>query len=891
MEGFKNMLPSASKVLRDGKITQIAAEKLVRGDVVEVVSGEKIPADIRIISCIEMKVDNSALTGEVEPLLRAVECSHPEEPFETKNLAFFGTLVKEGRGRGIVVNIAEKTMLGQIADLASTGGQQKSPLRVELDRFVLLITIIALVLGVGFFFLAYFVVHYNALQCIIFGIGILVANVPEGLLGCITISLAITAQKLAEKQVLVKNLEAVETLGSTSCICSDKTGTLTQNKMTVENLWYDGEIHKADNKENKGANFEYQYEVDDPSFRTLHECAMICSEAKFDITEDQVKTPGFKYSTAPVIGDASETALVKFYQPIEDITITRGKYSIAKCKDNSDAKMPFNSTNKYALSIVLQETSDSYYCAYIKGAPEKIWKFCGRILHEGRFKDIDAEENRKFDRVNLQFGKNGERVLGFGKLHLSKERFPKDFNFITSTPDNFNFPMENFVFVGLLSLMDPPKETVPFAVKKCKSAGIKVIMVTGDQPPTAAAIAKQVNIINMKTNEDYKEEGYSSAEALEKAQAIVIHGDMIVKAFEESEEEGAATLLKWVSKPQIVFARTTPAQKLQIVKACQDAGNIVGVTGDGVNDSPAIKQADIGISMGISGSDVSKDAADMVLLNDDFASIVDGIEEGRKIFDNLKKTVVYLLTSNMTEIWPFLALIIVQIPLPLSNIFMLVICVGTDIYPALSLAYEESEFDIMTRKPRKIDDHLVSGKLLCHAYGQMGEIATAAGFFTYFTIMNVYGFPPSQLLGMLSLNAYNPRDDINYNTRSPYNPNAFFFGAQMNPGDSYNCSAYVNLANYPNWLSTTNDVVDLRQVYLNCNKATGVFTQAVSWPSNSSCYWDTLSSESNKPVCFTTEALFYAQSGYFSTVVLVQWSNIFACKSRKVYYLSYCRLH
>lgn len=348
------MLPSASKVLRDGKITQIAAEKLVRGDVVEVISGEKVPADIRIISSIEMKVDNSALTGEVEPLLRSPECTHPEEPFETKNLAFFGTLCKEGRGRGIVINIAEKTMLGQIADLASSGGQQKSPLRVELDRFVLLITIIALVLGVGFFFLAYFVVKYPILQCLIFGIGILVANVPEGLLGCITISLAITAQRLAEKQVLVKNLEAVETLGSTSCICSDKTGTLTQNKMTVENLWYDGEIRRADNKENKGPNFEYAYEVDDPSFKTLHECAMICSEAKFDISEEQRKSPGFKYSLAPVIGDASETALVKFYQPIEDIAITRAKYKVGKCKDNSDAKMPFNSTNKYALSIVYQ---------------------------------------------------------------------------------------------------------------------------------------------------------------------------------------------------------------------------------------------------------------------------------------------------------------------------------------------------------------------------------------------------------------------------------------------------------------------------------------------------------------------------------------------------------
>lgn len=257
MEGFKNMLPSVCKCLRDGKITQIPAEKLVRGDIVEVLSGEKVPADIRIISCMEMKVDNSALTGEVEPLLRSPECTHPDDPFETKNLAFFGTLCKEGRGRGIVVGIAEKTVMGQIADLASAGSGLRSPLRIELDRFVLIITTIAITLGVVFFFLAKFVVGYSALQCIIFGIGILVANVPEGLLACITISLAITAKKLAEKQVLVKNLEAVETLGSTSCICSDKTGTLTQNKMTVENQWFDGRVIRAHNRELKGRDFEY----------------------------------------------------------------------------------------------------------------------------------------------------------------------------------------------------------------------------------------------------------------------------------------------------------------------------------------------------------------------------------------------------------------------------------------------------------------------------------------------------------------------------------------------------------------------------------------------------------------------------------------------------------
>lgn len=289
--------------------------------------------------------------------------------------------------------------------------------------------------------------------------------------------------------------------------------------------------------------------------------------------------------------------------------------------------------------------------------------------------------------------------------------------------------------------------------------------------------------------------------------------------------------MKWVNKPQIVFARTTPAQKLQIVMACQKAGNIVGVTGDGVNDSPAIKQADIGISMGISGSDVSKDAADMVLLNDDFASIVDGIEEGRKIFDNLKKTVVYLLTSNMTEIWPFLALITIQVPLPLSNIFMLCICVGTDIYPALSLAYEEAEFDIMTRKPRKLDEHLVSGKLLCHAYGNMGEIATAGGFFAYFTVMGVYGYPYNILFGLVSADAYNPSNDQNYNQYDAYDPNnitgslAALYTGSCGKGQSYN-----PVDGFPDWLSLANSKVNLRTSFLTCTN--GVLTPTFNWPSS-----------------------------------------------------------
>jgi len=323
---------------------------------------------------------------------------------------------------------------------------------------------------------------------------------------------------------------------------------------------------------------------------------------------------------------------------------------------------------------------------------------------------------------------------------------------------------------------------------------------------------------------------------------------------------------------------------------------VVGVTGDGVNDSPAIKQGDIGISMGISGSDVTKDAADMILLNDDFSSIIDGVEEGRKIFDNLKKTIVYLLTSNMTEIWPFVALVLVQIPLPLSNIFMLCICVGTDIYPALSLAYEEAEVDIMTRRPRKPDEHLVSARLLAHAYGQMGEIATAGAFFTYFIVMRLYGFPPSMLFGLVSQSAIIPQtlnDKGVLAFNEYYNSNQCGFD-QFSP--DLGCSAFIvpcqnsfltsDKANknidFPNWLSTINNQIDLRGVYSTCDTTTGRYIPTFVFPLD---VLNTYSHISQNYVAYTTESIFYAQSGYFVTVVMVQWSNVFACKSRKVNFI------
>ncbi|KAL4447136.1 hypothetical protein ABPG74_013988 [Tetrahymena malaccensis] len=886
MDSFKNFIPQNSTVIRDGNIKTVPAVSLVVGDIVLVKAGEKIPADIRIIESNEMKVDNSPLTGECEPLLRTVECSHPDSYLETSNLAFFGTLCKEGTGKGVVICTGDRTTLGQIADLTSGDKKAKTPLRIELDRFVLMITIIAIVLGVLFFFLAFFVMKYDSLTCIIFGIGILVANVPEGLLGCITVSLAITAKNLSKKSVLVKNLEAVETLGSTTCICSDKTGTLTQNVMSVKHMWYNNKIHIAQNQKllNGG---KADYEINDSNFMMLHQAAMICSEARFD-TSSLLDKADIDYLTCPVIGDATETGLIRFYQYISDVNKFRDRFKVVRNSDGTQAKMPFNSSVKFALTIVEEKSNNSNYCIYIKGAPEKIWAYCSSVFVSSKTDSINQKWKDEFKKVNLIFGKGGERVLGFARLPLPSDLYPVGSHFTVSSVSKFNFKLENFQFCGLVSLMDPPKTRVPAAILECRSAGIKVIMVTGDQPPTAAAIAKEVNIVpkDIQTNEDLLEQNpdLDWFDASERCEAIVVHGDRIVESIDKCAQEGKDDefyyLRRWVKKPYCVFARTTPAQKLQIVNACQKEDFICAVTGDGVNDSPAIKQGDIGISMNISGSDVTKDAADMILLDDDFASIVSGIEEGRKIFDNLKKTVVYLLTSNMTEIVPFLAFIVCQIPLPLSSIFMLVICVGTDIWPAISLAYEEAELDVMTRKPRSKQEHLVSGKLITISYLQLGQIGSAAGFIGYFVCFNYLGFPIKSLFGIANISGFKPPiNDFGTYGNNPYYNSAL---EALTLGDcNKNSQAAQKLSYNIDWSNLSDVNYDLRKSLLKCNPQ-GKWVPAINWSACDVSSQHYKSDQVKITSCYSIDAIYWAQSVYFVCIVSLQWSNIFACKSRKM---------
>jgi sodium/potassium-transporting ATPase subunit alpha len=622
--------------------------------------------------------------------------------------------------------------MGRIAGLASGLESGDTPIAKEIAHFIHLITGVAVFLGVTFFLIA-FILGYHWLDAVIFLIGIIVANVPEGLLATVTVCLTLTAKRMASKNCLVKNLEAVETLGSTSTICSDKTGTLTQNRMTVAHMWFNNKIIEADTTEDQSGT---TFDKNDLGWKKLFRVAALCNRAEFKPGQDSV--PILKRE---VNGDASEAALLKCCE------LSRPNIIEFRNKRKKMTEIPFNSSNKYQVSIheaSKEEEDVDANLLVMKGAPEIILKHCTKILIDGEEKELDEEWKDSFNAAYLELGGLGERVLGFCDYVLPEKEFPEGFKF---DPEETNFPLEGFRFVGLMSLIDPPRAAVPDAVSKCRSAGIRIIMVTGDHPITAKAIAKSVGIISdgNETKEDIAERRGIPVEEVPNRDALaaVIHGEELKDLTDSDLDE----ILMYHS--EIVFARTSPQQKLIIVEGCQRMGAIVAVTGDGVNDSPALKQADIGVAMGIAGSDVSKQAADMILLDDNFASIVTGVEEGRLIFDNLKKSIAYTLTSNIPEISPFLMFIILDIPLPLGTVTILCIDLGTDMVPAISMAYEEAESDIMKRQPRNpYSDKLVNERLISMAYGQIGMIQASAGFFVYFVILAENGFLPPILFGL-----------------------------------------------------------------------------------------------------------------------------------------------
>jgi len=771
MEQFKNMMTTETLVTRDGEISKIDASELVVGDIVSIKYGDKIPADLRVLECTEdMKVDNACLTGEAEPIQRVPHNTHAN-PLETKNLCFFGTLVPSGTAKCVVVKTGDNTVMGRIAKLATETTTTQSPINLEIEHFVFIVSGVAITLGITFFIIGA-ALGTDWITNLVFMIGIIVANVPEGLLATVTVCLTLTAKRMHTKMVLVKNLEAVETLGSTTCICSDKTGTLTQNIMTVANLVYDQKIWECECSMYADKNFDNN----DASFAEVLKVLTVANNATFEgkfkkkigadgkmvvTTEPQefeeMVTLGDGSQEKRVMwgtnGDASESAMIKIGQKYVDIMEMRKK-------SPAITEMPFNSKNKYMLKIVQGSEGPE---VLMKGAPERIISRCSTILLNGEEVEYTPEMVAETEALQLTLSKMGRRVLGMCKKSLSTEDYPEDYAYSIENP---NFPMgdkredvqwdanpepnerrcDQMCFLGLAALIDPPRPQVPPAVAKCKTAGIKVVMVTGDHPETAKAIAKEVGIIWGDTKSDVEDRntlrnlsaGDAGYEDPDLAPAIVVPGWTINNTDTTTEV--------WddiLDHQQIVFARTSPQQKLIIVENFQRRGHTVAVTGDGVNDAPALKKADIGVAMGIMGSDVSKEAADMILIDDNFASIVSGVEEGRLIFDNLKKSIAYTLSSNIPEISPFLAFITVQVPLPLSTILILCIDLGTDMIPAISMAWENPENDIMRRPPRDAKtDRLVTMKLVNFSYLQIGVIQAASGFYSWMVVLNDYGYPP-----------------------------------------------------------------------------------------------------------------------------------------------------
>eukprot|EP00181_Compsopogon_caeruleus_P001805 CAMPEP_0184679544 /NCGR_PEP_ID=MMETSP0312-20130426/2382_1 /TAXON_ID=31354 /ORGANISM="Compsopogon coeruleus, Strain SAG 36.94" /LENGTH=1163 /DNA_ID=CAMNT_0027129059 /DNA_START=226 /DNA_END=3714 /DNA_ORIENTATION=- len=719
MEKFKNFLPPVTLAHRGGRVIEVEADSLVVGDVIDVKAGDKIPADLRIVEVSKLKVDNSSLTGESEPITLGIDCTD-ENPLETKNLAFFGTLAVEGTATGVVINTGDRTMFGRIAALAGASQTELTTMQREIHHFIIIVSLFAISMGLIFFIFGLSKgtpILSNIVSCI----GIIVANIPEGLLATVTVSLTLAAKRLARKKVLVKKLECVETLGSTTTICSDKTGTLTQNRMTVVHLMYDNQIYTT-----KTATQEASFDLESPVMKQLFFAACNCSKAVFD-AKDMEDFPEKSIDERKINGDASESGILRFTSKIDDVD------AIRKCNPQVGG-IPFNSTNKFMVTIHRDGAGEKRLL--MKGAPERILERCSKYASSTGVRTLDERALAEINANLLSLMEGGERVLGFAHISLPNPPFDSTYVFDSENP---NFPLDDLTFIGLMGLLDPPKESVPESVRICQSAGIQVIMVTGDHPATAKSIAKQVHIIDDPTVEEIAAQRNIHVDAVDcsEVKAIVVAGSEI-KEFEEADWD------RVLRHEQIVFARTSPQQKLIIVENCQRLGKIVAVTGDGVNDSPALKKANIGVAMGISGSDVSKEAADLVLLDDNFASIVHAVEVGRVIFDNLKKSIAYTLSKNIAELTPYLAYIITSIPLPISTVLILTIDLGTDIVPSIALAHEKAESDIMKRKPRDTKrDHLVNERTISFTYFQIGIIQSMAGFFTYFTIFNDYGVAPS----------------------------------------------------------------------------------------------------------------------------------------------------
>jgi len=768
LSAIGKLMPTSCNVIRDGVERKMDPQNLVVGDVVHLTLGDRVPADLRVIHTNELKTENSSLTGESAPVSATVKAMH-DNPLEARNVVFSSSLVMQGSGHGIVIRTGDSTMIGTIASLASQSGHvESSLLQKEIHRFVNIIAIFALSTA-----LLLFIIGISRgvpfLTCFVNGfIVVLVANIPEGLAATVTSCLAVVAKRMGEKNVLVKRIDIIESLGACSIIASDKTGTLTQNRMTVENLFYNAQIFNVhaggtslilDTIEERATEHmsrhgfytavrrrsaEEERRAPGSTFTISSFKSMLSGSAlNWDLFSTHAKLltiAGVNNQAAfedvngvrdIVRGDATDAGLLRYADSIYPVFFARQNF-IAK------HAVPFNSVNKYAVIVVMcVGTSD--HLIFIKGAPERVIALCTSYSHLRGEREIDAAYTEMFEDTYHRFGVCGERVIGFAYAKIPardyKEIEPEDL-----------VKGVSFTFAGLISLVDPPRPGVSNAIESCRAASVKVAMVTGDHPLTAEAIARKIGIITQPTSHELVE-SLSIDNGINDRHWLVQGCNAVVVTGTEAETFTEADWDAVVRKKEIVFARTSPQMKLRLVEHLRAAGEIVAVTGDGVNDSPALKAAHIGIAMGSpSSSDVAREAADIVLLDDNFASIVHAIAEGRSVFDNLTKSIMYTLSHLMPQLIPVFFNLAIGMPLAMNGIMILSIDLLTEQGPAISLVYEKPEDDIMKRRPRNpTTDHLITKFTLAYSYIISGLTSSMICFMAYALVFKHYGISMSDV--------------------------------------------------------------------------------------------------------------------------------------------------
>lgn len=711
-EALRMLLPSFVRVVREGEELRLPAEELVPGDLMLLAEGDRICADGRLVAEAGLRVDQSVLTGESHPV-RKTSDPVPGDGMgrvELPNLVFAGTTVSAGTGRAVVFATGMETAFGAIASLTQGLGEAPSPLQVELGRVTRVVTALAAGIGLIFFTLAVALPGVETAEGFIIAMGMIVAFVPEGLVPTVTLSLAMGVQRMARRNALIKKLSSVETLGCCTVICTDKTGTLTENEMTVKNLWIGGHPLTV-----TGAGYGPEGAVLDDGgpvndslaspMRRMLLAAGLCNDARLLAPEDA----GGRWS---ILGDPTEAAL---------------KVAAAKAGINLDAEeerlprvreIPFESRRKmmstvHRVAAPRGQGGDSpELVVFVKGAPREVAARCSRIAADDGESTLDDGWREKIAAATDRYARGALRVLA-----VAARQLPPGFS--DFTPEGVE---GNLTFLGLVAMMDPPRPEVAEAVEKCRRAGIRIVMVTGDYGLTAESVARRIGCISGGPPR------------------IVTGAEL---------EAMSPSALEEILRDEVIFARVAPEQKLRVVAALQGQGHVVAVTGDGVNDAPALKKADIGVAMGLSGTDVAREAADMVLADDNFASIVNAVEEGRAVYANIRRFATYVFTSNMAEAVPFVAMLFSRgaIPLPLTVMQVLSIDLGTDMVPAIGLGAELPEEGVMDRPPRPRSDPLLNRDVLVKALLWYGVIEAVAAMSAYFFLNWLHGWPGVPLAG------------------------------------------------------------------------------------------------------------------------------------------------